>query len=86
MGYPETAVPAFSAQGAIDNFNYFASFSEQMVPNKFPLSIRVFINVLLINVHVYPKGICFDSFKLLTYWCSSETLFQSETGYILRDQ
>ena len=72
-GCPVTAVPAFKEQGETDNFNCFANFSEQMVPNKFPLSIRVFINVLLINVRVYPNGICFDSFKLLTYRWSSET-------------
>ena len=73
MGCPETAVPALSVQGVIENFNFFASFSEQMAPNKFPLSTSVFINVLLISVPVYPNGICFNSFRLFTYQCSSET-------------
>ena len=49
-GCPETAVPALSVQGVIDNFNCFTSFLEQMVPNKFPLSTSVFLNVLLIRV------------------------------------
>ena len=51
---PETAVTAWSEHGVIDKFNLFARFSEQMVPNKFPLSTSVFINVLLIRVRVYP--------------------------------
>ena len=70
---PKTAVPALSVHGVIDKFNSFVSFSEQMVPNKFPLSTSVFINALLISVRVNSNGICFNSFRLFTYWCSSET-------------
>ena len=73
-GWPATAVPAFKEHGETGNFSCFAKFSEQMVPNKFPLSIRFLINVFPINVRVYPKGICFVQFKLLTYWWSSKTL------------
>ena len=72
-GWPATAVPAFKEHGETGNFSCFAKFSEQMVPNKFPLKIRVLINIFPINVLVYPNGICLVPFKVHTYWCSSET-------------
>ena len=46
-GWPATAVPAVKEHGETVDFNCFASFSLQMVPNKLPLSTSVFTKVFV---------------------------------------